>query len=103
MTTISKSMATLSTSLNQIQVEVSKSGGSSTSIEGTLRSIASELKQLEKTLKEHMNDHVGVLSKSLVGRGGFWSGIWMVIIVQTVCWAIYEFYRNKKDPGKKFL
>jgi len=62
-----------------------------------------ELRSLENALKEHMSGHVGILHESLVGRGGFWRGIWMVVAVQAAGWVIYEFYRNKKDMGKKLV
>ena len=62
-----------------------------------------ELKQIESALKEHIGGHVGVLSESLVGRGGFWKGIWMVVGVQAAGWILYETYRSKRKSGKKLL
>lgn len=100
---ISRSIGTISTTLTQVQRDVSKSGGNPTSIEGTLRTLTAELKRLESALKEHMSGHVGVLSESLVGRGGFWKGIWLVIGVQAGGWVIYALYRNRQDTGKKLL
>lgn len=84
-------------------MDVTKTGGSSGSIQETMAKLSNELKQLEITLKEHMSGHVGILSESLVGRGGFWKGIWMVVGVQAAGWVIYEYYRSKKDNGKKFI
>jgi chromosome segregation ATPase len=101
--TISRSIGSLSTSVHEVQVEVSKSGGSSGSIANTLEQLTAELKRLEIALKDHIGGHVGVLSQSLVGRGGFWKGIWVVVGVQLAGWVCYELYRNKKDKGKKFL
>lgn len=101
--TISRSIGSLSTSLQQVQNDVTKFGGSSGSMQDSISRLSSELSGLESALKEHMSGHVGILSESLVGRGGFWKGIWLVIGVQATGWVIYEFYRNKKDHGKKFL
>ena len=101
--TISRSIGSLSTSVHEVQVEVSKSGGSSGSIANTLEQLTNELERLEIALKDHIGGHVGALSQSLVGRGGFWKGIWVVVGVQLLGWVLYEFYRNKKDKGKKFL
>lgn len=103
LTAISKSIGTLSGALNQLQLDVFKSGGSSESIENTVTKLRGELARLETVLKEHTSGHIGVLSESLVGRGGFWKGIWMVVGVQAAGWVIYEYYRSKKDNGKKFL
>jgi septal ring factor EnvC (AmiA/AmiB activator) len=100
---VSKSLGTLSETLNQVQRDMAKSGGSIKTIESTLRKLSTELERLETKLKEHMSGHVGVLSASLVGRGGFWSGIWLVIGVQAAGWVIYELYQRKKDYAKKFL
>ena len=72
-------------------------------MEITLRSLTNELKRLESALKEHMSGHVGVLSESLVGRGGFWKGIWLVIGVQAAGWVVYAMYRDRRDTGKKLL
>lgn len=70
----------------------------------TLQRLTGELLRLENALKEHMSGHVGVLSQSLVGRGGFWRGIWMVVGVQLTGWVVYEFYRTRKDKfGKKII
>ena len=101
--TLSRSIGTLSQSLNQIQSDLTKSEGSWASIEDTLRGLTTELGRLETALKEHMSGHVDILSESLVGRGGFWKGIWMVVAVQAAGWVVYEIYRNKKDTEKKFL
>ena len=102
--TISRSLGTMSNSLNQLQKDISKTGGSTTIVSDTIQRLNAELLRLENALKEHMSGHVGVLSQSLVGRGGFWKGIWMVVGVQAAGWVIYEFYRNRKDnTGKKLL
>jgi hypothetical protein len=101
--TISRSIGSVSATLLQVQNEVSKSGGSSTSVATSLEQLTSELKRLETALKDHIGGHVGILSESLVGRGGFWRGIWIVVGVQATGWVVYEWYRNKKDKGKKFL
>jgi hypothetical protein len=100
--TIARSIGSLSSLIQQIQIEITKSGGSS-SMQDSMGRISSELNRLEGGLKEHLSGHVGVLSQSLVGRGGFWSGIWLVIGVQATGWVIYDYYRNKRDKGKKFL
>jgi hypothetical protein len=100
---ISKSLVSLSGTVNQLQKDITNSGGSSASIADTLKSLSNELVKLETALKDHMSGHVGILSESLVGRGGFWKGIWMVIGVQTAGWVIYEIYRGKKDTGKKIV
>ena len=100
---ISRSIGTLSGTVNQLQNDIAKPGGSLGSIADTLQRLSDELVRLETALKEHMSGHVGVLSESLVGRGGFWKGIWMVIGVQTAGWVVYEIYRSKKDTGKKFI
>ena len=103
-TAISKAMGTVSNSVNQLQKDVPRNGGSIASITDTLQRLTGELLRLENALKEHMSGHVGVLSQSLVGRGGFWTGIWMVVGVQLTGWVVYEFYRTKKDKfGKKIL
>jgi hypothetical protein len=102
--TISRSLGSISTSLTQIQAEVTRTGSSSVTVADSLQRFTNELKRLEGALKEHIGGHVGVLSESLVGRGGFWTGIWIVVGVQTAGWIIYELYRSKKDKaGKKFL
>jgi hypothetical protein len=101
--TISRSISSISSTLLQVQNDVSKSGGSSNSVASSLEQLTSELKRLETALKDHMSGHVGILSESLVGRGGFWRGIWIVVGVQAAGWVVYELYRNKKDKGKKFL
>ena len=88
--------------MNQLQNDITKSGGSG-SIANTLQKLSTELGRLENALKEHMSSRVGVLSQSLVGRGGFWKGIWIIIGVQTAGWIIYEIYRSKKDTGKKLI
>lgn len=100
---ISKSLVSLSGTVNQLQKDITNSGGSSASVADTLKSLSNELAKLETALKDHMSGHVGILSESLVGRGGFWKGIWMVIGVQTAGWVIYEIYRGKKDTGKKIV
>lgn len=100
---ISRSLVSLSGTVNQLQKDITNSGGSSASIADTLKSLSNELVKLEAALKDHMTGHVGILSESLVGRGGFWKGIWMVIGVQTAGWVIYEIYRGKKDTEKKIL
>jgi len=99
---ISGSIGTLSGTVNQLQNDITKSGGSG-SIADMLQRLSTELVRLENVLKEHMSGHVGLLSESLVGRGGFWKGIWMVVGVQMAGWIIYEIYRSKKDTGKKFI
>jgi ABC-type transporter Mla subunit MlaD len=101
--TISRSIGTISQTVTQIQRDVAKNGGNPSSVEETLRTLTAELKRLESALKEHMSGHVGVLSESLVGRGGFWTGIWLVIGVQAVGWVVYVFYHNRQDTGKKLL
>jgi hypothetical protein len=100
--TISRSIGSLSSSLTQVQTEVSKSG-SSTAVVDLLQRLTQELKELESALKEHIGGHVGLLSESLVGRGGFWKGIWMVVAVQAAGWILYEMYRSKRKSGKKLL
>ena len=102
MNAVSRSIGTLSTSLAQVQKDVAKSGGAS-GIEDSVRRLSTEMGRLETALKEHMSGHVGVLSESLVGRGGFWKGIWLVIGVQAAGWVLYEMYRNKKYAGKKMI
>ena len=97
---ISRSMGTLSGAVNQLQNDITRPSGS---IADTLRKLSDELVRLETALKEHMSNHVDILSKSLVGRGGFWKGIWMIIGVQTVGWVVYEIYRSKKDTEKKTM
>ena len=89
--------------MNQIQRDVAKIGGKPSLVEGTLRTLTAELKHLESALKEHMSGHVGVLNESLVGRGGFWTGIWLVIDVQAAGWVVYARYHNRQDTGKKLL
>jgi len=101
--TISRSIGAISSLIQQVQSEVAKSGGSSGSMQDSIRSLSSELIRLEQAMKEHLSGHVGLLSESLVGRGGFWKGIWLVIGVQATGWVIYEYYRSKRDNGKKFL
>ena len=101
--TISRSIGTISQTLAQIQRDVAKNGGNPSSVEATLRTLTSELTRLESALKEHMSGHVGLLSESLVGRGGFWTGIWLVIGVQAVGWVVYALYHNRQDTGKKLL
>jgi hypothetical protein len=103
MSTISRSIGTLSTALGHIQDDVSKTGGSSGSTTDTLTKLTMELKHLESALKEHMSGHVGLLSESLVGRGGFWRGIFLVVAFQAAGWVLYEMYRHKKDDAKKFI
>jgi len=100
---IARSIGTLSTLIQQVQNEVTKSGGSSGTMQESINRLSSELNRLEGALKEHLSGHVGVLSESLVGRGGFWKGIWLVIGVQATGWVIYEYYRSKRDKPKKFL
>jgi hypothetical protein len=58
---------------------------------------------LETVLKEHLTGHVGVLSESLVNRGGFWKGILIVVGVQAAGWVVYEVYRKRQDMPKKLL
>ena len=89
--------------MNQIHRDLAKNGGNPSSVEATLRTLTTELTRLESALKEHMSGHVGVLSESLVGRGGFWKGIWLVISVQAMGWVVYALYRNRQDTGKKLL
>ena len=100
---ISRSIGTISQTLTQIQRDVAKNGGNPSSVEATLRTLTAELTRLESALKDHMSGHVGVLSESLVGRGGFWSGIWLVIGVQAAGWVVYALYHNRQDTGKKLL
>lgn len=100
---IARSIGTLSTLIQQVQNEVTKSGGSSGTMQESINRLSSELNRLEGALKEHLSGHVGVLSESLVGRGGFWKGIWLVIGVQATGWVIYEYYRSKREKPKKFL
>ena len=100
---IARSIGSLSGTVNQLQNDITKAGASSGSIADTLQRLSDELVRLEAALKDHMSGHVGILSESLVGRGGFWKGIWMVIGVQTAGWVVYEIYRGKKDTGKKFI
>lgn len=84
-------------------MDVAKTGGLSGVTGEALQKLSGELARLEIALKDHMSGHVGVLSESLVGRGGFWKGIWMVVCVQAAGWVIYEYYRSKKDNSKKFI
>lgn len=100
--TISRSIGSLSQTLTQVQGDISKSG-SSTAVVDLLKGLTSELEQLESALKDHIGGHVGVLSESLVGRGGFWKGIWMVMGVQAAGWILYETYRSRRKSGKKLL
>ena len=102
-TAISRTIGTITTSLQQIENEGAKAGGLSGSIADSVQRLSGELNRLESVLKEHMSGHVGVLSESLVGRGGFWKGIWLVVGVQATGWICYEIYRTRKDKGKKFL
>jgi ABC-type transporter Mla subunit MlaD len=101
--TISKSVGSMSGALNQVQNDVTKTGGSSGSIQDTLRTLGSELRRLENALKEHVSTNVETLSESILGRGGFWPGIWLVISVQVAGWVIYEIYRDRKDYNKKYV
>jgi hypothetical protein len=101
--TISRSIGTISQSVSQLQRDIAKNGDVPSNVDGTLRRLTTELSRLESALKEHMSGHVGILSESLVGRGGFWKGIWLVIGVQAAGWVIYAVYRNKQDTGKKLL
>lgn len=100
---ISRSIGTISQSVSQLQRDIAKNGDVPSTVDGTLRRLTTELSRLESALKEHMSGHVGILSESLVGRGGFWKGIWLVIGVQAAGWVIYAVYRNKQDTGKKLL
>lgn len=101
--TISRSIGTISQSVSQLQRDIAKNGDIPSNVDGTLRRLTTELSRLESALKEHMSGHVGILSESLVGRGGFWKGIWLIIGVQAAGWVIYAVYRNKQDTGKKLL
>jgi hypothetical protein len=101
---ISRSLGSMATTLNHIQTDIARNPGSSGTVIDSLQRFTMELKRLEIGLKEHIGGHVGLLSESLVGRGGFWKGVWIVVGVQAAGWILYEFYRNKKDNGgKKFL
>jgi len=101
--TISRSIGTISQSVTQLQRDITKAGDVPSNVDGTLRRLTTELSRLESALKEHMSGHVGILSESLVGRGGFWKGIWLVVGVQAAGWVIYAVYRNRQDTGKKLL
>ena len=102
--TIARSLASVSNSITQLQSEVSRVGSSSGTVASSLQRLTTELKLLESALKEHIGGHVGILSESLLGRGGFWKGIWIVIGAQAAGWVVYEVYRSKKDKaGKKFM
>jgi hypothetical protein len=100
---ISRSLGSLATTLNHIQTDVTRRSDSSGTVKDSLQRFTMELKRLEIGLKEHIGGHVSVLSESLVGRGGFWKGVWIVVGVQAAGWILYEFYRNKKDNGGKKL
>jgi hypothetical protein len=100
---ISKSIGSLSDIVTRIQSDSAKVGALAVTAEETMRKLMTELNRLELGLKEHMSDHVGSLSESLLGRSGFWRGIFLVIGVQATGWVIFEVYRNRRDNGKKLL
>ena len=100
---ISKSVGILSTILTDIQSDETNSARRFGSVEETLSKLTRELNRLESTLKDHMNGHIGVLNESLVGRNGFWRGIFLVVGFQATGWILYELYRSKKENAKKFL
>jgi hypothetical protein len=94
---IQRSIGSLSKSVADLE------RGSTGSVAQSLDRVTKELQVLESALKEHIGSHVGTLSANLLGRGGFWKGIWVVVGTQAACWIVYEVYRSKKDKGKKFL
>jgi hypothetical protein len=96
---VSRSLSGLSSTVSNIQIEVQ---GSRTTADSVQR-LQAELARLESAIKEHLSGHVGILSESLIGRGGFWKGVWLLIGVQAIGWVIYEIYRNKRRHSKKFL
>ena|SRR5271156_1764382 len=98
-----RSISTISNLLTQLQKQ-SPTGTTPSSIEITVSKLNEEMKRLEQVLKEHMSGHLSLLNKTLVGRGGFWRGIWMVVGVQVVGFVVYEVYRSRrKGNGKKLL
>jgi hypothetical protein len=73
------------------------------SLQQMLPLIRSELSRLESNLANHVSGNVGELTGSIVGRGGFWTGIWLLVVFQAAAFVVYEYYRSKKDDMKKYV
>lgn len=104
LTAQARSISTISNLLTQLQKQSETGVAGSASIENTISRLNEEIKRLEAVLKDHMSGHLSILNQTLVGRGGFWKGIWMVVGVQVVGFVVYEVYRSRrKGNGKKLL